>query len=733
MALSILSYNLPQGFKMNANTNNNNTSNLSTSPPTADENSSNSGGERTTINIGKSFNRITMQNVLSESHSNALNISNNNNVNTIVRKIKDIGMYGSVNNAGALNTAIAARKRTNSETPTLKTDASANENKSGKVKTLGKRVKLTSKDDAVREKPPKIQSNKNTATTSAKAAKTSTPGVKKPAGTPGRKGLPLQQAVARRNARERNRVKQVNNGFTALRERIPEEIAEAFEAQGNGRGTVKKLSKVETLRMAVEYIRSLERLLGFDFPIGSDRGLKLLQGGSSSDDSFTFIKDEFDALSPPLDDVTNFEDSLSQYDVDEYLNNTSDFANQSISQASVGVTDARAYEMDLLPSLTTINGLQYVRITGTNTYQLLTPDVLFMAANAPNSPPTSSLDEESFQALIDTNCISPVAAPAITTSPHISPASVASSISAAPATLQQQQRDLVSTNSGELVGECVNVTRSPSVQQSSPTLHTSLHQRQSQQQQQQKLSTRQPQTPTQGSSNLSPADNNTFLLQTCATTNADEIDGYKTEDRNEENVQNNERFVSLAATSTTLTLTMQPPSHAIKREFNDTLTDFARTNNKDATTPSPRKNLSAGALIFQQQLQERLLLSHASLATMSPPLERCSSAGTTPTTSMSTTTPTMLFVPNSSTTPTPTSNTPGLSSFYDGEQDNSYFENAAHISAFKREYNNALLQAAAQTAEHSNTLSALPDESIIEVMDWWEAHTPKSDGSGALM
>lgn len=74
---------------------------------------------------------------------------------------------------------------------------------------------------------------------------------------------PPPMAVARRNARERNRVKQVNNGFATLRQHIPNSIAAAFESS-NGRGGNKKLSKVETLRMAVEYIRSLEDLLAMD-------------------------------------------------------------------------------------------------------------------------------------------------------------------------------------------------------------------------------------------------------------------------------------------------------------------------------------------------------------------------------------------------------------------------------------------------------------------------------------
>ncbi|KAF2894873.1 hypothetical protein ILUMI_11301 [Ignelater luminosus] len=77
-------------------------------------------------------------------------------------------------------------------------------------------------------------------------------------------GPPMQPAsVARRNARERNRVKQVNNGFAALRQHIPSNVLAAFAPQGNAtpRGANKKLSKVETLKMAVEYIRSLQQML----------------------------------------------------------------------------------------------------------------------------------------------------------------------------------------------------------------------------------------------------------------------------------------------------------------------------------------------------------------------------------------------------------------------------------------------------------------------------------------
>ncbi|KOC65425.1 Achaete-scute complex protein T4 [Habropoda laboriosa] len=79
--------------------------------------------------------------------------------------------------------------------------------------------------------------------------------------------VPHQPAsVARRNARERNRVKQVNNGFATLRQHIPQSVAQALGGNttgthGGSRTGSKKLSKVETLRMAVEYIRSLQRLL----------------------------------------------------------------------------------------------------------------------------------------------------------------------------------------------------------------------------------------------------------------------------------------------------------------------------------------------------------------------------------------------------------------------------------------------------------------------------------------
>ncbi|KAI8515087.1 noradrenergic neuron fate commitment [Branchiostoma belcheri] len=55
--------------------------------------------------------------------------------------------------------------------------------------------------------------------------------------------------MSRRNERERQRVRMVNMGFANLRNLVPD-----------GR-TNKKMSKVETLRSAMEYIRQLKELV----------------------------------------------------------------------------------------------------------------------------------------------------------------------------------------------------------------------------------------------------------------------------------------------------------------------------------------------------------------------------------------------------------------------------------------------------------------------------------------
>ena len=57
-------------------------------------------------------------------------------------------------------------------------------------------------------------------------------------------------SVMRRNARERDRIKTVNDAFDSLREHVPNGEA----AKG------RKISKVETLKSAIEYIRAFEKI-----------------------------------------------------------------------------------------------------------------------------------------------------------------------------------------------------------------------------------------------------------------------------------------------------------------------------------------------------------------------------------------------------------------------------------------------------------------------------------------
>lgn len=163
-----------------------------------------------------------------------------------------------------------------------------------------------------------------------------------------------QVAVARRNARERNRVKQVNNGFSMLRDHIPPEIADTFEQAG--RGNAKKLSKVETLRMALEYIRSLERLLSLETSNDSGSSSPMYLGNNS-----TFSEASLPATPPPETQQPFFY-ALKPHG---------------------GVMETQ---------ITIINGQQYVRIPGTNTFQLVTHDVFENEENIhPSSEFTSTI------------------------------------------------------------------------------------------------------------------------------------------------------------------------------------------------------------------------------------------------------------------------------------------------------------------------------------------------------
>ncbi|XP_055842574.1 achaete-scute complex protein T8 [Episyrphus balteatus] len=297
------------------------------------------------LKLKNTFNKITITTnnnagILSDNSSNKLVI----NSNSIVKKIKDFGMIGSVNNSGAV---IMRKKQKLIPLNTSNCENVLPQSQSGGKQPPAKKMKIATK--SAEQKAGKSGGDELTL------------------GTPGRKGLPAPQAVARRNARERNRVKQVNNGFAALRQHIPEEIAKAFEPVGGAsvtKGASKKLSKVETLRMAVEYIRGLEKLLGYEIPPVSPL--------SADDGCFANIKDEFGSNSPMNDNFDNYDDSNGATDLDQEQD--LDFSQMTES----------------LPNITTLNGLQYIRIPGTNTYQLLTPDIFG--------------NEENFVPLIDTNC-----------------------------------------------------------------------------------------------------------------------------------------------------------------------------------------------------------------------------------------------------------------------------------------------------------------------------------------
>ncbi|XP_053659642.1 achaete-scute complex protein T8-like [Anopheles marshallii] len=179
------------------------------------------------------------------------------------------------------------------------------------------------------------------------------PGRKRSSSSEPRTGV---SAVERRNARERNRVQQVNNGFAALRQRIPDEIAEAFEAGTTARGVHKKLSKVETLRMAVEYIKSLERLLE--------------HSGTGGARVPTFNDDTTDTqlpATPPPEPVTGQSGNffLAIKPRTTKLENT---GSGMVATSGVGTLDQT--------QITIINGHQYMRIPGTNTFQYLDPESL---------------------------------------------------------------------------------------------------------------------------------------------------------------------------------------------------------------------------------------------------------------------------------------------------------------------------------------------------------------------
>jgi hypothetical protein len=81
----------------------------------------------------------------------------------------------------------------------------------------------------------------------------------RPANRGGRKQVKV--GTNKRNARERNRVRYINNCFELLREHIPMELIANVSLENNASNRNQKLSKVETLKLATLYIKQLTELL----------------------------------------------------------------------------------------------------------------------------------------------------------------------------------------------------------------------------------------------------------------------------------------------------------------------------------------------------------------------------------------------------------------------------------------------------------------------------------------
>ncbi|KAH9380181.1 hypothetical protein HPB48_019642 [Haemaphysalis longicornis] len=134
------------------------------------------------------------------------------------------------------------------------------------------------------------------------------------------------QAVARRNERERNRVRLVNMGFAALRQHVPNLTQN------------KKMSKVDTLRSAVDYIKSLQELLEH----GTISTPHQRRGGSEQD------TDEDDADETPYlvdaEQQRRREDSLYDFPcIGDNSPSPSDHAlPRALSESSTGVLDCYA-------------------------------------------------------------------------------------------------------------------------------------------------------------------------------------------------------------------------------------------------------------------------------------------------------------------------------------------------------------------------------------------------------
>ncbi|XP_069140047.1 achaete-scute homolog 1b-like [Argopecten irradians] len=113
---------------------------------------------------------------------------------------------------------------------------------------------------------------------------------------------PQPAAVARRNERERNRVKMVNMGFETLREHVP-----------SGKKN-KKMSKVDTLKAASNYIRYLQQMLSSETtePASPQTFLDMDMDGQDSDASSNNGSNSFSASLQDSNSLSSLCAALSQ-------------------------------------------------------------------------------------------------------------------------------------------------------------------------------------------------------------------------------------------------------------------------------------------------------------------------------------------------------------------------------------------------------------------------------------
>ena len=116
------------------------------------------------------------------------------------------------------------------------------------------------------------------------------------------------------------------------------------------------MSKVETLRMAVEYIRSLEKMLALDTSNDSELSSPSYQNNTT----FSNLSDTSLPATPPPENQQPFFYALKPH--------TSGMDTQ----------------------ITIIGGQQYIRIPGTNTFQLVTPEIFENEENIHPSPEYSA-------------------------------------------------------------------------------------------------------------------------------------------------------------------------------------------------------------------------------------------------------------------------------------------------------------------------------------------------------